>query len=507
MTSSGNRRHLPHGPRHDERFELEIEALSAEGFGVAPMSVVVGPQREPIDYTFHVRKAVPGDRLVAQVERREKRTIFAHIDEMLEASRMRIEPRCRHFGRRTRYAEGCGGCTYQSLSYRHQLATKERIVKNLVAERDLDPGLVLPVIGQDEPWYYRNKMEFSFGDTAGREFALGLYPKGYHYEVLNLDECYLQSPFSSDLLPQIRLWAVRHGLEPYINKDDTGFLRTLSIREGKRTGQRMVELTTTDAETALFDSSQRPAGEIADAFCDFLLEVGDAEITSVYWTQKRAVRGEPTRFFEHHLYGKPVLVEEMHLPDDRRLSFEIHPRAFFQPNTLQAEVLYAQVLEKSGLRNGDRRASTALDLYCGTGTIGLALSPYAERVVGIEREPEAVENARDNARINDIDNVEFLVGDVADMIDEDASHPLGERIDVVVVDPPRAGLLPRALRHLVRIDPPRIVYVSCNPEALARDLAELTEAGYHIEVIQPVDMFPHTYHVENVVALQKDGAS
>ncbi|MGM0557044.1 MAG: 23S rRNA (uracil(1939)-C(5))-methyltransferase RlmD [Myxococcota bacterium] len=499
------RPHLPHSPRSDEQFEVEVTGLSLEGEGTAKFPALVGPQEERKDFVFYIRKAVPGDRVRVLVETRRKRRIICRIDEILEPSGMRAEPRCKHFGRRELPGEGCGGCTLQNLSYRHQLASKESTVKRLIKDAGLDPGWVTPVIGQDEPWYYRNKMEFSFGDTVNREFALGMYPKGYRYEVLNLDECYLQSEFAAKFLQSIRAWAVKNGISPYINNKNDGFLRTLTIREGKRTGERLVELMTTHAEETFFDGSFVPAEDIARSFRDVALDTA-AEIggglTSVYWTQQRAVRGEPTRFIEHHLHGEPLLREQMHLPGDTVLDFDIHPRAFFQPNTLQAEVLYGEVLEKTGLLEESAR-HTVLDLYCGTGTIGMCMAPYADRVVGIELQPDAVENARQNAITNGIDNIEFFVGDVGDVLEtEDFKAAAGE-VDLVVVDPPRAGLLPGAREHLADIDASRLVYVSCNPTALARDLRDLIEAGWRVESIQPVDMFPHTYHIENVALLQK----
>ncbi len=506
---TNDRPQLPHSPRHGEEFDVAIDHLSAEGLGVAPFQVLVGPQRLEKDYVMHVRKAVPGDRVRVAVERRKKKVITAHIAEVLEPSRMRIEARCKHFGRREEPGKGCGGCTLQSLSYRHQLANKERTIKQLMSARGIDPGLVYPIIGQDEPWYYRNKMEFSFGDTAAREFALGLYPKGYRYEVLNLDECFLESSFVSEFLPRLRRWAVELGLEPYSNKHGTGFLRTLTIREGKRTGQRMLELTTTHDEEASCAGERVTADEVARRFCEFVVDTAadmGAQVSSIYWTQQRVVRGEPTRFIEHHLHGSPVLVEQMKLPGDQVLSFEIHPRAFFQPNTLQAERLYAEVLDKTGLRQAaqaGKPTARVLDLYCGTGTIGLCMAPYSAHVAGIELQPDAVDNAWENARQNGIDNVSFFAGDVGKVLQQDDFKEAAGAVDLVVVDPPRGGLLADAREQLRVIDAPRIVYVSCNPKALARDLVELVDFGYAIDSIQPVDMFPHTYHVENVVLLEK----
>lgn len=500
----GERVELPRSPRSGSSWELEVDDLATDGRGIAYLPAAVGPQREPKDFRFHVRKAVPGDRVRAVVERRRGEEIDAHVGKLLEPSGMRIEPRCPHFGRREVDGEGCGGCTLQSLSYRHQLAAKERAVKSFVRRAGLDPGRVHPVVGQDDPWYYRNKMEFSFGDTAGREFALGLHPTGYRHEIVNLEECHLQSEFSSRLVPSVRQWAIDHGVEPYINSDDRGFLRTLTIREGERTGERLVDLMTTHDSTAQFDGDKTDARAIAEAFGAFVEDRARAiggEVSSLFWTQKKAIQGQPTEWIPHRLAGKPVLEERLELPEDRSLRFEIGPRAFFQTNTPQAETLYAEVLEKSGLLEEESGIETALDLYCGTGTIGLCLAPYAGRVVGVEMQDEAVENARDNAGLNGIDNAEFFCGDVADVCETDRFRDAYADPDLVVVDPPRAGLQPEAREQVVSFEAPRMVYVSCNPETLARDLGEFEESGYRLRSIQPIDMFPQTYHIECVAKL------
>lgn len=497
--------HLPHSPRSGEFFEVEITGLSLKGEGTADYPAYVGPQRQVKPFVFCVRKALPGDRVRVCVETRRKRRVIGRIDELLEPSRMRIEPRCAHFGRRETPGKGCGGCTLQNLDYRHQLLNKERLVKYAMADAGVDPGLVAPVMGQEDPWYYRNKMEFSFGDDAQRRFSLGLYPRGYRYEVLNLTECLLQSRFVSTLLTRIRRWAIDQQLRPYDSRSGEGFLRTLTIREGKRTGERLLELTTSHHPTVQVRGQETPAEQVAGAFARFVVDLAeelDGAITSVYWTQQRAVRGEPTRFIEHHLHGLEVLHERLSLPDDHSLLFDIHPRAFFQPNTRQAEVLYATVLDMSGLRDANA-SHTVLDLYCGTGTIGLCMAPYARKVLGVELQPDAVENARENARRNAITNARFFAGDVGETLHDVEFERAAGQVDVVVVDPPRAGLLPDARAHLAGLDAPRMVYVSCNPITLARDLRELKDQGWHVEAIQPVDMFPHTYHIENVARLRK----
>lgn len=508
MTESSERAELPRSPRSGTFWEVTIDRLAPDGRGVGDFPAVVGPQQEPKDFEFHVRKTVPGDRVEVMVERRSGDRIDARVEEFQEPSPMRVEPRCRHFGLRERKGEGCGGCTFQGLSYRHQLSCKEKTVKQLVANQGLDPGLVAPVLGCEEPWFYRNKMEFSFGDTDEREFALGMYPTGYTYEVLNLEECFLQSEFVSDLVPAARQWAREHGIRPYINSDNEGFARTLTVREGKRTGERMVNLMTTHASEAQFDGAQVPAEEVAEAFADWVLEFAAGHeapaVTSVYWTQKKAIRGQRTEYIEHHLRGDEALREELHLPGEKRLGFEIHPRAFFQTNTLQAEVLYARALEAAGLldeEGGD--ASTVLDLYCGTGTIGLCMAPYAERVVGVEMQPDAVRNARKNAEDNGIDNTRFFEGDVGEVMGSEEFAEAAGQPDLVVVDPPRAGLQPDAREQVASVEAPRMVYVSCNPQSFARDLAYFEKQGYTVRSIQPVDMFPQTYHIENVARLER----
>jgi 23S rRNA (uracil1939-C5)-methyltransferase len=491
---------LPRGPRRGDQFEVAIDHLDLKGLGVGQIRVLVGPQDDDRTYDVRVRKAVPGDVLVAEVEKCRKGRIDARIVDFVTESKMRVEPRCRHFGVRGEADAGCGGCTLQSLDQRHQLAVKERIIKRLFAANGLDPGLVEPVMGMEDPWFYRNKMEFSFGTNADGNFGLGMHPSGYRYDVIRQEECFLMSEFVAAFVPRVRDWCAEVGLKPE-NRGE-GWLKTLTVREGKRTGERLVELTTTHDEFAETAEGRAAPRALAEAFCAAARAAADElgePLSSVYWTQHRAVRGEPTRLIERHLWGAEWLHEELELPGGHRLRFAIHPRAFFQPNTFGAEMIYADVIEQSGVMDG--RASRVLDLYCGTGTIGMAMSPWADEVVGVELQPDAVDNARKNAADNGIDNVEFICGDVGEILERD-----GLRGDVVIVDPPRAGLLPFAHEQLEKVEAKRMVYVSCNPKALARDLPLLVEKGWTIERVQPVDQFPQTYHVETVVTLGRPTA-
>ncbi len=491
-----------------EVVELTIERLTDRGLGHATKEAIVGPQREHKVYDFFVRKALPGDRVLVEIDYARRTRCTGHFVELLEPSRLRqIEPRCPHFGRRETPNKGCGGCTYQNLRYRHQLMIKERQIKACLQEEHLDPGLVFPAKAMEEPWFYRNKMEFSFGDTAEGEPALGFHPTGYRHDLINLESCYLQSRFSSDFMPQVRQWCFETGINPYTNRDRDGWLRNLMVRESHHREERMVELVTTDKDEVVIDGEafdpETMAHKFAQAAHRIADELGEA-ITSLYWTQKRVEKGHPTTFDETLLDGKDHLVEELHLPGQRKLHFQIHPRAFFQPNTRGAEVLMAEVIAQAGLDEAsDKGAMKVVDLYCGTGTIGLCLAPFVDRVIGVELQPDAVANARKNAAANDLDNLTFYQGHVSDVLAQPEARRDVESADLLVVDPPRGGLLPPAIDEVLRIGAPTLIYVSCKPSSLAKNLVDLADGGYHIEVIQPVDQFPQTFHVECVAVLRR----
>lgn len=492
---------LSHKPRRGELFEIELEAIEVDGTSWTTMAAAVGPQAQEVTLRFEVRGAAPGDRLRVRVLDCHRNVVTAVVDEVLAESPLREPATCRHFGSRKEAGRGCGGCSMQWVGYEGQLRLKREIVVRALAGAGVLPEHVPTVLGSPMSWNYRNKMEFSFGHTEEGNFALGLHPAGRKYDLLDLTECHLESGEVAGVLEVARRWARDLGLAPYRPRQDEGWLRTLTVREGKRTGQRLVELTTTGAATAVCGGVERDVGELAALFGAAVeAELGE-RVTSLVWTQHLAVRGQRTRFVHHTLTGRGTLDEELCVVPEQPLRFEVHPRAFFQPNTLGAELLYRTVLEFSGLLAG--RARTVCDLYCGTGTIGLCLARHAEAVVGVELQPDAVENARRNAADNGILNATFLVGDVGEVLGGALS---GARVgvDLVVVDPPRSGLMPKARQHIRAIGAPRLVYVSCNPTALGRDLVDLKRAGYRLERLQPVDMFPQTAHVETVALLTLD---
>jgi len=279
----------------------------------------------------------------------------------------------------------------------------------------------------------------------------------------------------------VRKWANKEGLVVFDNHHQDGLLRNLVIREGKNTGELMVNLVTSENSFPCIDSFR-------ELFAD------NKRVTSLIWTTMMQRRGTPTWRESKTLLGNDVIYEEMKLPNGASLKFEIAPDAFFQPNTLQAEQLYAEALKAADLTGGE----TVYDLYCGTGTIGLFCAHQAAQVIGIEINKNAIQNARENADRNQIKNADFFVGDTSKALKEHDLPPP----DVIIVDPPRAGLQGDTPEKVAKLGAKRIVYVSCNPATLTRDIKTFTKNGYNLEYVQPVDMFPHTYHIENVALLK-----
>lgn len=448
-------------PKKGQELELEIRDLVFGGRGIAEVD----------GYKLFVPDVVPGDRVLARVGKRKKNFGEARVLQILEPSDRRIEARCKHF-------DTCGGCKWQFMSYEDQLKVKEQQVRDAVERLAELPGeLVQAAVACDEPWLYRNKMEVSFGPGE----MLGFYPPGYHYEVFDLEECFLQSEEMPQFVARVRDWAKSEGLKHYDMKNAEGVLKNLILREGKNTGERMLILVTA------------PGFKAADSFTALFAE--DASVTSLYWLEVIQEKGRRTEVKEHHLAGKQVLTEVLNLENGGRLFFDILPQAFFQTNTKQAEVLYSRVIEAAGLTGQE----VLFDLYCGTGTIGLFCAHAAAKVIGVEINESAVKSARSNAERNGIENAEFHLGSVDKVLLE-----RDERPDVIIVDPPRSGLGETVVSQVAEFGAPKVVYVSCNPTTLARDLKQFAELGYVAEEITPVDMFPHTHHVECIGVLSKN---
>lgn len=446
--------------------EIEIDALAFGGEGIGSFEGL----------RVFVNDTMPGDLVRASFKKIKKKYSQAQLVEIVRESELRIKPRCS-------YANVCGGCQMQFIPYEKQLEYKWQHVKDCFERLGGFKNIeVKPVIACEQQFYYRNKMEFSFGYDAEMNFTLGMHVPGRRFDILDLDECHLQSEKSVEIVNKVREFMKASGWPPFKYSCGEGFLKHLIIREGKRTDERMVNLRTSDDLPRDFE----------EKMLEFV-ELLKNEATSIYWTKDIAVRGQPRKREEKLLYGKEVLTERMEIGEDV-LEFDIHPDAFFQVNTFQAEILYSQVL-KYAL---NREQNMVFDLFCGTGTIGLFLAGHVGNVLGVELNEGAVKVARENAKKNNIFNIDFFVGDVAKVVNNFRAKP-----SLIVVDPPRAGLTEKLIEKISDFACDQLLYVSCNPGTMARDCQFLSEYGYKIREIHPVDMFPHTYHVECVALLER----
>ena len=456
--------------------ELEIEKFADKGKSLARVN----------GYVVFVEGAVPGDRVKAYVHRAKSNYAEAKLDTLLEASDLRVEPRCR-------YADACGGCTWQHVDYEAQLEMKQQSVQDAFNQQSEFEDLeVRPTIGSPKPFFYRNKMDFDFsadrwltreeidsGKDFEMDFALGLHVSGDFHKVLDLQECHLHSELSVRLVNGIRDFVKDQGWTPWDIRNQEGFLRHLVLRTGEQTDDCMVNLVTYGAPM-----------ERITAFADFL-QSDFPEVTTYVHTNHTG-RSQNPEGEEQVVFGPGVIYDEI---GDYR--FEISPSAFFQTNTLQAERLYEVARDFADLDPSDR----LYDLYCGAGTISLFMSEHVNEVVGAELVEDAVANARTNAKMNDVENCTFVNGDLKDLLTAEFVETHGAP-DVLIVDPPRAGMHKNVVAQIADLAPERFVYVSCNPQTQVRDLERLRDT-YRIDAVQPVDMFPHTPHVENVVRLTK----
>jgi 23S rRNA (uracil1939-C5)-methyltransferase len=440
-------------PSRGDVLELTVDSLAHGGSGVA--------RRD--GYVVFVAGAVPGDRVRAVVGKAKKAYDEARATEIVEPSPDRVPAEADH-----------PGAPWQVLPYERQLAVKaEQVDDALRRIGKLDGFALEPIVPAEQIWRYRNKVEYSFGTGPDGELVCGFHAPGRWNDIVPMDDCKLVSERSNVVREQVLAFCRAHGFTAWDRRDQRGFLRNLVVREGRRTGQLQARLVTSPGKLDV----------------DGLIAAVDAE--GLWWTQT-ADLGESTQGGETTLLsGAPQLTERL-----RDLEFLVSPEAFFQTNTEMAERLYGLAIEYAGLRGHER----VFDLYCGIGTIALSLATRAREVIGVEIVEPAVADAIANARLNEIQNASFYAGDI-----RLAMRQLVERTgrpDVVVIDPPRAGLSQKVVRRVVEAAPSRIVYVSCNPTTLAPNAAQLVEAGYRLVKVRPVDMFPQTPHIECVALLE-----
>ncbi|MEX2602479.1 MAG: 23S rRNA (uracil(1939)-C(5))-methyltransferase RlmD [Balneolaceae bacterium] len=456
--------------------ELTIESAAFKGKGVGKLDGMA----------VFVPGTAPGDKVLARIVRKKKNFLEAKVLEVTHPSPDRIEPVCSH-------AFHCGGCSWQHLPYGRQLEFKEQQVRDHMERiAHLDSSIVSPILGCDNPFYYRNKMEYSFGtrrwlsdeEIRRDEFVddtglfAGLHAPGRYDKILNLNECHLQPLLSYRLLDEVRSYCIRNKIPAFNTAKNRGFLRHLVIRNSHHTDEWMVNLVTYAEETELMETL---SNHLLNEF---------PEITTIIQNINDQPNPTAVGRYEKILFGPGHITDRI-----GNHTFRIDANAFFQTNTKQAEKLYG--IARNFVLRGERRI--LYDLYCGVGSLSLYLADIADKVLGIELVEVAVENARTNASENSVSNTEFLLGDMKDTFKTELLERAG-RPDCIVTDPPRSGMHPDVVRQLLDVKSPRIVYVSCNPSTMARDLKELKEL-YEIETVQPVDMFPQTYHIEAVASL------
>lgn len=453
-----------------------IENVAAEGKAIA--------HNEDGTVLF-VEFAVPGDVVNVRVTKKKKNYMEGYITEIVKPSEHRLEPFCGHFG-------VCGGCKWQPLPYEMQLKAKtQQVYDQLVRIGHLDVPEISPILPSDNTTFYRNKLEYSFSskrwlyrdedpDQVAPDDRMGL---GFHVgkffdKVLDIKQCYLQKEPSNSIRLFIKDYAVKNGLEFFDIRENHGYLRNMFIR------------TTEDGQVMLIICMYYEDKEIREALLDAILKEFP-QITSLYYVINTKVN-DSISDQDCILYkGNEAIVETM-----EGLRFKIGPKSFYQTNSPQAYKLYSTTRDFAALTGNE----VVYDLYTGTGTIAQFVSKKASKVVGIEYVPEAIEDAKVNAKNNGITNCTFFAGDMKDVLKPDFIAKHG-RPDVIILDPPRAGIHPDVAKVILDAAPERMVYVSCNPASQARDLAILCEK-YEITKVQPVDMFPHTQHVENVCALR-----
>ena len=463
---------------------IQIQHLNRKGRGVGSLQKTPTSPLTSVD----VVGAVPGDTVLALLGSKRRGRCQGQIQEIITPSPLRVFPKCIH-------VPVCGGCSLQQMDYSAQLKEKQAFIQTTFSSVISSHTEVRPIIPCQNPWQYRNKMEFSFSQNRAGERFLGLMIAGSKGKVLNLSECHLCSPWMIDLLSAVRLWWEGSGLEAY-RMNDTGSLRTLIMREGIATGDQMVMLTVSgNPDYAL---TQAHLKGFIQALSQALPEEKQKRL-SVFLRIQQIQKGSPTQFYEMHLHGPDHIIEKLQIQVQEQvvdLQFKISPTSFFQPNTLQAEKLYGAALSLVP------PCQHVLDLYAGTATLGLSMALRAKQVTAVELNPAAVFDAESNKALNGINNLELICGDVGAALDRLVQEPHFTPPDLVIIDPPRCGLDPLAIAQIVGLKPPFILYISCNPLSQAENMKSFIEHGYQVDVIQPVDQFPHTVHIENIVLLK-----
>lgn len=483
--------------KKDTTIEVKIQKVGYEGIAIGTLTEkflnahteeLASYGAKPEDYIGKkvlVNEGLLGETLSARLITNKKKYMEAEKIATLEKSPFEIPARCPHI-------DICKGCTWQNLDYTKQLEIKKSHIAEAFKhmgnfEESFIESILHDVVPCKKPWNYRNKVEFTFGYDANMNPTLGYHVKNRRYDIFTPTQCDIIQKEMLTLATEIFALAQTHRLRPFSYSTGEGFVRSLVIRS--TANHTLINLII--AEPTLSVAVQNDLIELAKKH----------DITSLCVTGVLQKKGEPTKEIVTTLHGTDFMEEEMKVLKNT-LTFEISASSFFQTNTTQAQELFTHALKAFSLKKTD----TIIDLFCGTGVIGLLCAPHVKNVIGIELNPSAIENAKRNALRNDLDaKCEFIAGDVARLLDTfKTSGRISElKGKKIIVDPPRSGLTPAMIQIICEFEPKSLLYISCNPVTQARDLKEFCAQGYVLDLLQPVDMFPHTYHIENIAVLEK----
>ncbi|MFA6599094.1 MAG: 23S rRNA (uracil(1939)-C(5))-methyltransferase RlmD [Ignavibacteriaceae bacterium] len=473
--------------KRNDIVELTIQSYAYEGKGVA--KIPVEKNGETKDFVVFVQHAYPGDVVKAELRKIKKSYAEARVVEVISASKERITARCNYFGT-------CGGCKQQDLAYPTQSRYKQEQVKDIFNRLgDFKDFIFEEIIPAEQIFFYRNKMEFSFAEqrwltleeinsaeVIDRNFALGLHIPNLFDKVLDLNECFLQSEESNKILNFTRAFFKEKNTSIYTTKTHTGYLRNLVIKESKHFPELMVNLVTSEENDELMDEYTHRLKKEIPAVTTIINNI----------SKKKALVALGD--YEKVFYGNGIIHDSI-----GGFKFRISANSFFQTNTLQAVNLYQTALDYAELSGNE----VVYDLYCGAGTISIFVSKFAKEIYGFEVVQPAIEDAEVNKKLNQISNVKFFLADLYNSFLNVVESQNIPKPDVIIADPPRNGMHKNTIADILQLSPKKIIYVSCNPTTQVRDLKLLCEAGYKLVKVKPVDMFPHTYHIENVVLLSK----
>lgn len=474
-----------------EILEFDIESYAYEGKGIARIDYNEEDQpKSDKKFVVFVEGSYPGDKVKAQIRRKKRGYAEAKVEEIISPSKDRVEPKCTYFGT-------CGGCKQQDLDYKIQAKYKEEQVKDIFERiggfKDFE---MEPIVHSEKDFFYRNKMEFSFAnkrwltkdeigqtdEVENKNFAVGLHIPRIFDKVLDINECFLQSEESNKILNFTREFFKSKNTSIFSTKTHEGYLRHLVIKQASNTDNLMVNLVTSTQNDEWMEEYSAKLIELVPCITTIVNNVNEKKSQTAY--------GD----FENTYLGDGFIYDKI-----GDYKFRISANSFFQTNTTQAKNLYQIALDYAELK-GDE---VVYDLYSGAGTISIYISQKAKEVYSFESVDSAVKDAKTNNKLNDITNVTHLQADLNRSFIPIVEHKEIPKPDVIVLDPPRAGMNPKTVKDLITLNAPKIVYVSCNPSTQARDIKMLVEAGYKLIKIRPVDMFPHTFHIENVALLVK----